>query len=161
MTVALAQKNNRRVDRKRDEARRALGAMKKGAALHLFYERGRAAWRRNTGIFITPEVAEAITHNPNVMGVGDSLFATAPLRKLFVGQIWRQTMSDKPQLELVENAASDDPFDLSKLRVSQDFWKPPTSRNCSRRCRSGSRGRRSFSACTRLQNIGRPWRSSN
>ena len=30
-------------------------------------------------------------------------------------------MSDKPQLELVENAASDDPFDLSKLRVSQDF----------------------------------------
>jgi hypothetical protein len=30
-------------------------------------------------------------------------------------------MSDKPQLELVENAASNDPFDLSKLRVSQDF----------------------------------------
>jgi hypothetical protein len=33
-------------------------------------------------------------------------------------------MSDKPpttKLELVENAASDDAFDLSKLRVSQDF----------------------------------------
>jgi hypothetical protein len=30
-------------------------------------------------------------------------------------------MSDKPQLELVEAAVSDDPFDLSKIRVPQDF----------------------------------------
>jgi hypothetical protein len=30
-------------------------------------------------------------------------------------------MTDKTRLELVDAAASDDPFDLSKLRVSQDF----------------------------------------
>ena len=30
-------------------------------------------------------------------------------------------MSEKPKLEVVENAVSDDPFDLAKLRVSQDF----------------------------------------
>ena len=30
-------------------------------------------------------------------------------------------MSEKTKLEVVENAVSDDPFDLAKLRVSQDF----------------------------------------
>lgn len=30
-------------------------------------------------------------------------------------------MSEKPKFEVVENAVSDDPFDLAKLRVSQDF----------------------------------------
>ena len=30
-------------------------------------------------------------------------------------------MSEKPKLEIIENAVSDDPFDLAKLRVSQDF----------------------------------------
>jgi hypothetical protein len=30
-------------------------------------------------------------------------------------------MTEKPKFELVENAVSDDPFDLAKLRVSQDF----------------------------------------
>ena len=30
-------------------------------------------------------------------------------------------MSEKPKLGIIENAVSDDPFDLMKLRVSQDF----------------------------------------
>jgi hypothetical protein len=30
-------------------------------------------------------------------------------------------MTDKPQLELVDSAISDDPFELSKIRVPQDF----------------------------------------
>jgi hypothetical protein len=30
-------------------------------------------------------------------------------------------MTEKPKLGVVENAVSDDPFDLAKLRVSQDF----------------------------------------
>jgi hypothetical protein len=30
-------------------------------------------------------------------------------------------MTEKPKFELIENAVSDDPFDLAKLRVSQDF----------------------------------------
>jgi len=30
-------------------------------------------------------------------------------------------MSEKPKLGIIENAVSDDPFDLAKLRVSQDF----------------------------------------
>jgi hypothetical protein len=83
MTLALAQKSDRRADRKRDDVRRALGAMKKGAALHLFYERGRAAWRLSTGIFITPDIADAITHNPNVVGVGDSLFGDRSTSQTF------------------------------------------------------------------------------
>jgi len=55
-----------------------------GCRLASFYERGRAAWRLSTGIFITPEVAEAITHNPNVVGVGDRLFGDRATSQTFL-----------------------------------------------------------------------------
>jgi len=63
---------------------------------------------------------------------------------------WRLIMSDKlpTHLELVENAASDDPFDLSKLRVSQDFLESTNVRKLLTTVRSGNRVLKSSSACT-------------
>lgn len=83
MTTALAQKSDRRVDRNRCDATKALRAMKEGASLHLFYEGGRAAWRLSTEILITPEVAEVLMRNPNVEGVGDSLFGDRATSQTF------------------------------------------------------------------------------
>ena len=39
-------------------------------------------------------------------------------------------MTDKPDLKLIDAAASDDPFDLSRLRITRRCWKPPASKNC-------------------------------
>ena len=64
---------------------RALTAMKSGAALHLYFERGRPIWKLSTGIFVTAEVAGILTSNASVVPVGDALFADLP------GQTWRFT----------------------------------------------------------------------
>ncbi len=76
-TVGELRKRNRRADRMRTGAAQTLDAMKNGAALLMFYEQGRPVWKLSTGIFITPDVANAVTNNPNVVGVGDCLFPGA------------------------------------------------------------------------------------
>jgi hypothetical protein len=76
----------RRFGLSRSQTRRrqkSLGAMKKGAALHLFTNaRGRLGALAPGSS--SPDVAEAITHNPNVVGVGDSLFGDRATSQTFL-----------------------------------------------------------------------------
>jgi hypothetical protein len=76
-TARDLQKLNRRLTRRRTSAAQAINAMKNGAALLMFYEHGRAVWKLSSGLFITPEVAATVTHNPHVAGTGDCLFGDA------------------------------------------------------------------------------------
>jgi hypothetical protein len=73
----------RRLDRRVNAVNTALTAMKQGAALHLFYERGHPTWKLSNGTFIAPETADAVINNPRVAGVGDALFPDHP------SQTWR------------------------------------------------------------------------
>jgi hypothetical protein len=57
--------------------------MKRGAALQMFFEHGRAIWKLSTGIFITKEAAAAVINNPHVIGVGDCLFGDADASQTF------------------------------------------------------------------------------
>lgn len=68
-------------------------------------------------------------------------------------------MTEKPneKPKLVENAASDDPFDLAKLRVSQDFFETTNVK----KLLTTVPVRKPASTCMHPRNIGRPWRSSN
>jgi hypothetical protein len=68
---------NRRLIRRSASTAQTLAAMRRGAVLQQFFEHGRAIWRLSTGVFITPEAADAITHNPNVAGGADCLFGDA------------------------------------------------------------------------------------
>ena len=70
-------------DRISEDAARALRALKNGAFLHLFDERGRPAWRLSTGNFLTQEIAEMLMHDPNVAGAGDSLFGDRATSQTF------------------------------------------------------------------------------
>ena len=69
------------------DAARALRALKNGASLQLFYERGRPAWRLSTGKIITPEIAEVLTRDPNVAGAGDNLFGDCAASQTFTWQL--------------------------------------------------------------------------
>ena len=69
--------------RRRANITRVLNALKAGAALHLAYQDGRAIWRLSPGPPVTSEIAGVITHDPNVVALGDSLFPDHP------GQTWR------------------------------------------------------------------------
>ena len=69
--------------RRRANITRVLNALKAGAALHLAYQDGRAIWRLSPGPPVPSEVAGVITHSPNVVALGDSLFPDHP------GQTWR------------------------------------------------------------------------
>jgi hypothetical protein len=72
-----------RLARQRAGVARVLNALKAGASLHLAYQDGRATWRLSPGPPVTPEIAGVITHSPNVVALGDSLFPNHP------GQTWR------------------------------------------------------------------------
>jgi hypothetical protein len=62
---------NRRLNRERNEAERALRAMRRGAAL---YHCGPGHWSLSTGERISEVAARMITFDRNVAGVGDALF---------------------------------------------------------------------------------------
>ena len=72
-----------RLARRHASITRVLNALKAGAALHLAYQDGRAIWRLSPGRPVTSEIASVITHSPNVVALGDSLFPDHP------GQTWR------------------------------------------------------------------------
>jgi hypothetical protein len=63
-------------------------------------------------------------------------------------------MPEKPKLELLENAVSDDPFDLAKLRVSQDFLETTHVK----KLLTTSRFLRTSSGYIRRRNTAKSWR---
>jgi hypothetical protein len=74
---------NRRLDRRLVGANRAAAAMRAGAALHLAYRSGGAQWTLSTGEAVSDAVARVLIANPNIVGVGDALFAGE------LSQTWR------------------------------------------------------------------------
>ena len=93
-----------------------LGAMRKGEALHLQYENGRPPWSLSGGRSVAADVATRVIVNA----------PRHPGRRRLVCQrtgpdveVWM--MTDKPDLKLIEAAASDDPFDLARLRISPEM----------------------------------------
>jgi hypothetical protein len=57
--------------------------MRSGAALHLTHRPGGGQWTLSTGETISDAVARVLLANPNIVGVGDALFAGE------LGQTWR------------------------------------------------------------------------
>jgi hypothetical protein len=82
-TPAGLRQINRRADRKRDGVALVLTEMKRGAALRLQYQDGRAIWSLSSGSFVTAEIAKLVTARSEVVACGDVLFLDMP------SQTWR------------------------------------------------------------------------
>jgi hypothetical protein len=82
-TPTSLRNKNRRLDRRLDGINRAAAAMRAGAALHLAYRSGGAQWTLSTGEAVSDAVARALIAQPNIVGVGDALFAGE------LSQTWR------------------------------------------------------------------------
>jgi hypothetical protein len=82
-TLAQLRAASRRLDRRCSGVNKVLGAMRRGATLHLYYQYGRPLWQLSSGEFIGSDVAEIVIKTPNIVAVGDSLFPGHP------GQTWR------------------------------------------------------------------------
>jgi hypothetical protein len=82
-TPSSLRAKNRRLDRRLDGIKRAAAAMRAGAALCLAYRSGGAQWTLSTGEAVSDAVARALIANPNIVGVGDALFAGE------LSQTWR------------------------------------------------------------------------
>jgi hypothetical protein len=91
-TAAGLKRITRRITRHSASVAQTLAVMENGAAPQMFYEQGRAIWKLSTGILITPETADAVIHNPNVTGVGDSLFGDKLASQTFR---WIDNLEDK------------------------------------------------------------------
>jgi hypothetical protein len=73
-TTTTLRSGNRRLDRLRAGVISVRAELERGATLHLHCEHGRRIWRLSSGIFITPEIADAVIRDPHVVGAGDCLF---------------------------------------------------------------------------------------
>jgi len=82
-TPASLPAKNRRLDRRLIGANRAAAIMRSGAALHLTHRPGGAQWTLSTGEAVSDAVARVLIANPNIVGVGDALFAGE------LSQTWR------------------------------------------------------------------------
>jgi hypothetical protein len=82
-TPASLRAKNRRLDRRLIGANRAAAVMRSGAALHLTHRPGGAQWTLSTGETVSDAVARVLIAQPNIVSVGDTLFAGV------LGQTWR------------------------------------------------------------------------
>jgi hypothetical protein len=82
-TPASLRSKNRRLDRRLSGINHAAAVMRSGAALHLAHRPGGAQWTLSTGEAVSDAVARMLIANPNVVGVGDALFAGE------LSQTWR------------------------------------------------------------------------
>ena len=89
--------------------------MREGQTLHLQHRDGRPLWSLSDGRSVTADVAAILIRHALVVPADDALFPDLP------GQTWRTPMSDKPDLKLIDAAASDDPFDLARLRINPEM----------------------------------------
>lgn len=83
ITAAKLRNNGRKLDRLNNDVDRALRIMRKGAALHLRYNRGQPEWRLSSGEILTNRVAKSLITRRQVHSVGDGLFVGSP------AQTWR------------------------------------------------------------------------
>ena len=83
LTPANLRVRNRRLDRRLSGINHAAAVMRGGAALHLTYRSGGAHWTLSTGEAVSDAVARLLIANPNIVGVGDALFAGE------LSQTWR------------------------------------------------------------------------
>ena len=74
-TIDSRRHERRRVDRQRRAFYRALDVMRRGATLHLEFGRHGEWWGLSNGRHVSADVAALLINHPNVIGVGDSLFA--------------------------------------------------------------------------------------
>jgi hypothetical protein len=105
-------RSNRRLDRRLASVDEILGAMRKGEALHLQYENNRPHWSLSGGRNVVANTAAQRVGRPGRRRVVSGYAGPG---------VEGCQMTEKPKLGLVDDAVSDDPFDLAKLRVSQDF----------------------------------------
>lgn len=75
--------STRRLDRHQLSVGGVLDAMKRGAALHLHYQNGRARWSLSSGPFVAADIAAIVIAKPSVVSVNAALFLGVP------GQTWR------------------------------------------------------------------------
>ena len=83
LTPANLRVRNRRLDRRLSGINHAAAVMRGGAALHLTYRSGGPQWALSTGEAVSNVVARALIAHPNIVGVGDALFAEE------LAQTWR------------------------------------------------------------------------
>jgi hypothetical protein len=65
----------RKLDRLNTRTTQVIDTMRRGAALQLEFRYGAQRWRLTNGREVHPEVARMVIRNPNIVGVGDALFA--------------------------------------------------------------------------------------
>ena len=82
-TTARQRTNRRRLDRLGASVDRVMAALRGGAVLQLSYGRRSAHWTLSNAIPVDDAVARLVIKNPNVVDVGDALFAEA------LAQTWR------------------------------------------------------------------------
>jgi hypothetical protein len=82
-TLAQARRRGKRLDRLKLTVTATLAAMKQGQALHLHFGRHGPVWQLTGGRSVPDEVAQIVTQNKTVVGVGDALFGDIP------AQTWR------------------------------------------------------------------------
>jgi len=82
-SIAQVRRQGRRLERLGVTVAATLAAMKQGQALHLYFGRYGPVWRLTGGRTVPVEVAQIVTKNLSVAGVGDALFNDIP------AQTWR------------------------------------------------------------------------
>src|SRR5262245_15915972 len=73
-TAASLGRQCRRLDRRRSTVAAVIGAMKRGASLHLTYLKTGAEWSLSAGERVPDEIAAQVIRHPNVANCGGSLF---------------------------------------------------------------------------------------
>jgi hypothetical protein len=76
-TVGELRRARRRLDQKRASLSKALTAMQRGAPLHLQFDRTRGSVWTIGKMRIADDVAQLLIRRPDVIDVGDALFANA------------------------------------------------------------------------------------
>jgi hypothetical protein len=82
-SVAQLRRRGKQLERLNVTVTATVAAMRRGEALHLHFGRYGPVWRLTGGRAVPTDVAQIVTKNPSVAGVGDALFNDIP------AQTWR------------------------------------------------------------------------
>jgi len=73
-TLATIKHARARVERRRSGTAFILSKMECGATLHMYFAKSGPVWFLSDGTTVPCNIAEIVTNNPNIAGIGDSLF---------------------------------------------------------------------------------------